>query len=71
MREKDFHQERESLELQLANERERLEQDARDKVFQQNVEIARLEEEVQNLILAQDQISQQRDSVSEEMAMLK
>ena len=70
-REKEMGMERQQLEVQLASECERLESESRDKIFQQNVEISRLEEECQNLILAQDQVGQQRDSVTEELALFK
>lgn len=40
-------------------------------MFQSNVEIARLEEEVQGLLLSNDQLEQQRDSIAEEQASMK
>ena len=53
-KEKELALASQQFEVEIANERERLEQDARDRIFQMNVEIARLEEEAQNMVLTQD-----------------
>ena len=53
-------------EQDLIHTAERVQTETHDRVFQQNHEIARLEEEVQNLLLTNDQILQQRDSMAEE-----